>query len=790
MWIRGTVFLSLCLASFALHADLFSELKRFEPYAERRAGIESEMKGLGAEAAAKIAWPIVSGKMEPQTLKYTFDDSATGDYEEIPYTRYKIWRSSIDKLLIKPEFNAKSVEELRTLDLNDVPIELVTAPLSRAQIAEYQKVLTALKKAGAIGTTDQLAVSNQVNTEIGQGIREKMYPETLVAILANYFHPDNRAEIAKRWNAPEVRMPYLGFPAPGFLKRVMDVNYRPTWDQLYMDSMYRAGLEMLQVPGAWTMSDAQARDRLRAIVEERGMECLVPLIKWNFVRYSSLLMYMRPDDWLTKRLIESDWVHDWPILEFREPNNDFNIVDTANDVLNFVAASERVGRFTTASLQKDREAQEAWDKAYAAMEKRNDVAWRFPKPITISESRRRDLMNGADQRARALTALLDEVLQGGTSYTQAGLPVGVIERIKTDVGFDELARYARPGHHGFIYGPDLIEGADGRLKVLEDQSSLVTGLQLVDWVSRKYLQETPELKDVTEKPRKEYFFAKMVENFRARAQGKIVLVRYRAPKWMTEAFSWARDYDDHWSHVAGRFKLQGIDVVEVWPYQGVSRVTSKLESRDDGVYLNGEKVGMIVSGLLNSHLKHAVAPRLLEHFREGRVELSHTPGIELLDSKLLLPYVDRLVEHYLKEGAILHTAVKRTLDRAAIDTIFADGEFAKWVVKSTHPYSAGGRGVFLLKNMDEFERAALATKMRNDPLGYVAQEYTEPALFEGHIFDFRPMVLSSPQGFVDAELPVSRVGSKNGGKTSYSGQRGTRYAPVLVPKCAEFLEGA
>lgn len=121
----------------------------------------------------------------------------------------------------------------------------------------------------------------------------------------------------------------------------MNPRYAPNWDDLYFDSMYRSSLELLGQSDAWTISKDKGRQKLQQLVKARGFEALLPVVKWNFARYSSLMLYMRPDDWLSQFLIQTGWFKAYPILEFHHPNNDFQVNATADWICRLVTMSER-----------------------------------------------------------------------------------------------------------------------------------------------------------------------------------------------------------------------------------------------------------------------------------------------------------------------------------------------------------------------------------------------------------------------------------------------------------------
>lgn len=324
---------------------------RDSPHFHRRTGLESEVTGLSQEDITGILQDRLGGQVTQVHNRYNFTDSHGAEHTY--RTRDLVLHSSsLNTVVIKPEDNSPTLDELSNVAIPRV-IEIVTAPLYFQQVRQYQVVLDVLNVAGAHGTTDTEAVAFQVNVEIapkGQAVDT----ELVLTILRNYLRPENRVEIAEHLNVPDIRKVYVGYPQPGFMKRIFSPDYHPTAEQLYMDSMYRSCLEFLNDPRAWTYTDAQARRALKRSIEKDGFEGVLQVLKWNYVRYSSLMMSMFPDEWLTKYLISTEWFKPHPILEFREPNSDFRAVDHVEWILGLVAASKEVGDFTASSLKSRR----------------------------------------------------------------------------------------------------------------------------------------------------------------------------------------------------------------------------------------------------------------------------------------------------------------------------------------------------------------------------------------------------------------------------------------------------
>lgn len=337
-------------------SDLFTELRSFrdDPNFSKRIGLEVELSGLTFDEIVKLVHQTLGGHPREHFVDYPFVDPQTGIEQNLRTREISLEESTIGRVDIKPEDNAPTLAELaQNLDDHSIT-EIITRPLSFHQVEIFQRTLKALKERGATGTQPDQAVSLQVNVELGGGDRSRISTASVIDILLNYVRAENRIEIAQFLKLPEIRKKFVGYPMPGLLKRMSRPDYNPTWEQFYMDSMYRASLEHLGVANAWTYSDDEARARLRELVDRFGFEVLLPVMKWQFVRYSSLMMYMRPDEWLSRYMEKTDWFKPAPILEFREPNNQFDAKGTVEWVLELVSASEKLGPFTSQELESRR----------------------------------------------------------------------------------------------------------------------------------------------------------------------------------------------------------------------------------------------------------------------------------------------------------------------------------------------------------------------------------------------------------------------------------------------------
>jgi len=106
--------------------------------ARRRVGVEIEFGGLTEVEAAEIAVSLFGGRIDTATGGLRIADSALG--------RLEIY---LDTALRKTEFS-----EFAEAGRGVIPVEIVTAPLDQADLGTLDRLIAALRQAGATGTED------------------------------------------------------------------------------------------------------------------------------------------------------------------------------------------------------------------------------------------------------------------------------------------------------------------------------------------------------------------------------------------------------------------------------------------------------------------------------------------------------------------------------------------------------------------------------------------------------------------------------------------------------------
>lgn len=339
--------LQLSVASSVASAQTFldfAETSLFNPATAPRIGLEVELTGLTQQEIGEELQKTLGGTLRWVTIMEENLNSQTRKIETYPVHELHLVNSSmVADVIIKPEDNVTENADMAELKARTRIYEIVTPPIRYEQAIPLQAALESMQLKGAQGTQDGHAVAIQVNVEMGEGDPKKISAVKILTILRNYLKPEHRESIAYELQAPAFRQMYLGLYTPGMMSRILDMNYRPSNKRFFFDFMYRQSLELFGVREAWIMPEAQARKKLQSILEQRPFDEILPVVKWNYIRASAVLMFLYPKDWLSRYLHDTTWFHQYPILEFREANSDFLLLKRIKQFLGIVQYSETHG---------------------------------------------------------------------------------------------------------------------------------------------------------------------------------------------------------------------------------------------------------------------------------------------------------------------------------------------------------------------------------------------------------------------------------------------------------------
>jgi uncharacterized circularly permuted ATP-grasp superfamily protein len=366
-----------------------------------------------------------------------------------------------------------------------------------------------------------------------------------------------------------------------------------------------------------------------------------------------------------------------------------------------------------------------------------------PVPRVIDAAEWEALAAGLAQRVRALDAWCADAYGARRIVADGVVPARVIETTETyEPG---LAGVELPLWVG-IAGLDVVRGADGRFRVLEDNLRTPSGMAYA--VAAR--ETTLRLLEPVEPPLPLDDLTTLLRGTLAAAAGR------DAPR--AAVLTDGPDNVAYWEH-EHLADMLGVPLIE--PPQ-----------------LDLDAVDVVYRRTNASRLDSPVGRLLEEPWRAGRVALLNAFGIGVGDDKLAHAYVEDMVRYYLGEEPAV-TSV-RTYDLGRADVLEeALDRLDELVIKPRTGY--GGEGVVICPHAERADVERLRAEVVASPEDYIAQELIplschdtviDGALEPRHV-DLRPFVFLGADGAAGV-LPggLTRVAFDEGALVVNSSQNG------------------
>jgi len=177
------------------------------------------------------------------------------------------------------------------------------------------------------------------------------------------------------------------------------------------------------------------------------------------------------------------------------------------------------------------------------------------------------------------------------------------------------------------------------------------------------------------------------------------------------------------------------DLLEIDVNHALSGITGEalsVHTDESGMYLRIERGSEIVRAPVNLLWPHLMNDHMLEYlpsvwrlFEAKKIALAQTPGIEILEDKLLLVYMGAIIRHFLGEEPILGFSQSTPLydenGQYSANTLDMLAQHPEgWVVKPVA--KQGGVGVILNDDLKNPEvRSRLSRDLNENPFEFVAQ---------------------------------------------------------------------
>lgn len=362
-------------------------------------------------------------------------------------------------------------------------------------------------------------------------------------------------------------------------------------------------------------------------------------------------------------------------------------------------------------------------------------------PRIITGSEWDQIEAGLIQRVRALNLFLDDLYAGSGSIIEDGIiPRWIVE---SSSGYMPEVRGISVPHrsHAVISGVDLVRGADGIIRVLEDNLRVPSG---VSYVLENRVAMTRVLPVAFSRYR-----VRPVNHY---GVSLLAALRSLAPSGQadpTVVVLTPGIFNSAYFEHAFLARQMGVELVEGRDLtvvdQAVYMRTTRGLSRVDVIYrrIGDEFLDPVIfrsDSLLG-------VPGLMTAVRAGTVTLANAVGNGVADDKGVYPYVTDMIEYYLGESPILPN-VTTYLPWEPDQREWVLDHLDQLVVKPVA--EAGGYGIVIGPSADDETLSKTAAQIESEPRAYIAQDVvqlsTHPSFVNGGLaprhIDLRPFILS------------------------------------------------
>jgi len=381
-------------------------------------------------------------------------------------------------------------------------------------------------------------------------------------------------------------------------------------------------------------------------------------------------------------------------------------------------------------------------------------------PLLIGEEEYGLIQRGVAQRARAYAAFLWHLISGD-EIPHSVVPYTVVQYwVETNhLGLWALKRHWRhklkegdpqslKDHISFFYGPDLMRGANGEWWVLED--NIGGDLGGPDDISSMFLTWKATLGLTDEQLSSYQTGLGTVGRFT-----EMFATKHRIEKSQIRALAYKQTFGAGTKAIPWSPGIDGLIPANVLP--------AALDLGQQRLIREYENIGISVSPIeeIDHTLSTLTAQNILafanarwkvtdEAWSQPDIWWMQSPDTEMLGNKVLLPYVEAMIDHYLGEKPLLRTrpsavviayrslqdpffelvpmqGTKATIDLTDIDNL---------VLKAVDQSGGTGVGVGRYVNLEQWLVNGGFTA-RTIPL--IAQQYLEASRLLGYAIDIRPL---------------------------------------------------
>ncbi|WP_203567885.1 circularly permuted type 2 ATP-grasp protein [Aestuariimicrobium ganziense] len=318
---------------------------------------------------------------------------------------------------------------------------------------------------------------------------------------------------------------------------------------------------------------------------------------------------------------------------------------------------------------------------------------------------------GIAQRVTALELFLSDIYSTGTVFLDGVIPRRVVV---SSTHYHRVAHGIRPpnGVRIHVSGTDLVRGADGTLRVLEDNARVPSGVSYVLTNRRAMSSAFPEI--ISRYPvRSVHEYPNML----------LAALRAAAPTGVTDPTVVVLTpgvYNSAYFEHALLARTMGVELVEASDLTcengRITAATTRGKRRVDVIYRRVDD-DFIDPAHFRSDSMLGVAG-ILASARAGNVTIANAVGNGVADDKLTCTYVDDFIRYYLGEEPILPGVQTWRLEEPAAREEVMD-RLAEVVVKPVD--GSGGKGVVIGPAASAKELQDLRASILAAPRDFIAQ---------------------------------------------------------------------
>ncbi len=370
-----------------------------------------------------------------------------------------------------------------------------------------------------------------------------------------------------------------------------------------------------------------------------------------------------------------------------------------------------------------------------------------PLPLILTEADWSQIVEGVEQRANLMDAILRDIYGPGTLVANGALPAAAL------TGSPDFLRAMQgvtpPGDRYLqLYAADLGRGPDGRWWVLDDRAQAPSGAGYALENRLVLSRAFPNLYNTMNVQRLARFFDDLRKGLAAtagRADPRICLL---TPGPYSETYF----EQAHLARYLGLLLVEGEDLV-VRQGRVYVRTIEGLKRAD--VILRRVDADFIDPLELNS-ASHLGTPGMMDAVRSGGVAVVNMPGSGVLESKALLGFMPALCRRLLGEDLKMPNVATwwcgQPRERALVEAHLEDLAIASaFNTTGVEQLFSSPR---MLADLDARQREALLARLKDRPGDVVGQEVvrlsTTPVLRDGRLeaapFVLRVYAAATPNG--------------------------------------------